>query len=268
MYKVLIIEDEDIIRNGLKYSFDWLSLDLIVVGDCRNGEEGLKGIAELHPDIVLLDINMPIKNGIDVLRESEGKYVFSTIIISGYNEFVYAQQAVKYGVTEYLLKPVDKEQLKKALEKAKEQVELRKKFEMIKRNIKNPENLNLIKKEIITDYGQTSKYVSSAIQYIKENYHKKISMNDLVEPLGMSITFLNKKFREETGYTFNEFLNRYRIQKSIEMMKEGKMKITAIAMSIGFSDYRYFNKVFKKYTAMLPSEFHEYFQKKNEIGNG
>ena len=264
MYKVLIIEDEDIIRNGLKYSIDWLSLGLVVVADCRNGQEGLEKIEELDPDIVILDINMPIKNGLEVLRESAGKHLFSTIIISGYDEFSYAQQAVKYGVTEYLLKPVDQEQLLEALEKAKKQIHLRKKYEIIKNNIKNPEDIHLLRKDFLLDDFQTSYYVSAIIKYIKENYQKKISMNDLVWPLEMSITFLNQKFKEETGYTFNEFLNRYRIEKSIEFIKEGKMKISAIALHVGFSDYRYFNKVFKRYTDMLPSDFQEYFRKKKQ----
>jgi len=262
MFKVLVIEDEDIIRNGLIYSVDWTSMGLVVVGDCRNGEEGLMKIAELKPDIVILDINMPIKNGLDVLRESAGKYVFSTIIISGYSEFSFAQQAMKFGVTEYLLKPVDHDQLIQALTRAKEQVQIRKKYDLIRSQLQKPEDLELLKTEFIMDDKETSPHVDAVIRYIKENYPEKISMNDLVWPTGMSITYLNQKFKEETGYTFNDFLNRYRIQKAIEMIKEGKLKISTIALEVGFGDYRYFNKVFKRYTNMLPSDFQEYFKKK------
>src|SRR5690554_826275 len=99
------------------------------------------------------------------------------------------------------------------------------------------------------------------LDFIQENYHKKISINDLVEVLDKSSTHLNQKFKEETSYTFNVFLNRYRIQKSIDLIKSGENKICNIAISVGFSSYRYFISVFKKYTACLPGDFQKYFNK-------
>lgn len=79
----------------------------------------------------------------------------------------------------------------------------------------------------------------------------------------MGTTYLNKKFKEATSYTFNDFLNRYRIQKAIERIKTGEDKITMIAIDVGFSNYRYFIDVFKKYTEFLPSDFTAYFGDKD-----
>src|SRR5690554_233603 len=97
--------------------------------------------------------------------------------------------------------------------------------------------------------------------FIQKKYHQKISIKDLVEVFDRSSTHLNQKFKIETSYTFNVFLNRYRIQKSIDLIKEGENKICNIATSVGFSSYRYYIRVFKKYTGCLPGDFQEYFNK-------
>jgi len=121
MYKVLVIEDESMIRKGLIYSFNWTEMDCVVVGEAENGEEGLAKIFELMPDIVIADINMPILNGIDMIERSIEKVNYSTIIVSGYNEFEYAKKALKFGVSEYLLKPLDHKEMVSAIKNAIEQ---------------------------------------------------------------------------------------------------------------------------------------------------
>lgn len=260
MYKILIVEDEEMIRKGLRYTFDWYKSDCVVVGEASNGIEGLEKIKELEPDIVLADITMPIMDGITMLEKSINDFVFSAIIISGYDEFEYAKRSIKIGVAEYLLKPVNPEQLVEALERAKEQVKQRKQFELIKNNTINIEDIQTIKIDIIQDDFKVSKHVSDMINYIKENYHKKISIKDLVETTGMSDTYLNQKFKDETSFTFNEFLNRYRIQEAINQMKTGEGKVYTIASDVGFNNYRYFISVFKKYTNCTPSDFLDYFR--------
>lgn len=255
MYKVLIIEDEEMIRKGLSYTYDWEEQDLIVVGEAVNGVEGLEKIEELNPDIVIVDVNMPIMTGIEMLEKSVNKYIFSAIILSGYAEFSLAKKAVHLDVAEYLLKPVDTEQLKIALEKAKEQVELRKQVKIIKEEYKDIDEFSCLKPNLIKDKKKTSKYVLKMIDYVNENYNEKISIQDLVEKLGASSTFLNNEFKKETTYTFNDYVNRYRINKAINLMKEGDEKIYNIASEVGFKDYRYFINVFKKYTNCTPTEF-------------
>lgn len=262
MYKVLIVEDEEMIRKGLHYTYDWLSANCVVVGEAKNGKEGLNKIDELEPDIVLVDINMPVMNGITMLEKSIDKYTYSAIIISGYDEFDYAKSAIKLGVSEYLLKPVEEKQLFEALERAKEQVKVRKQYELVKDKLEDIEDVEVLGIEFINSNFKGSKHVADMIKYVEENYMEKIGLKDMVDLTGMSDTYLNQKFKEETTYTFNEFVNRYRIQKSINIMKTGKGKIYTIASDVGFSNYRYFISVFKKYTKATPSEFLEYFRNK------
>lgn len=107
MLKVLLVEDENLIRRGLQYKMDWTEVNCVVVGEAATGQEGLTQIKALRPDIVITDIRMPDMDGLEMLREGRGVCPFHAIIISGYGEFDYAQQAIRLGVAEYLLKPVD-----------------------------------------------------------------------------------------------------------------------------------------------------------------
>lgn len=258
MYKVLLVEDEAMIRRGLQFSFDWMKSDCAVIGEAENGVDGIEKIRELKPDIVITDVGMPIKNGIEMLEETMDECGYSAIILSVYDEFHYAKQAMHLGVVEYLIKPLEHKQLAVALERAKEQCRIRKHFyESMNRTeeVMKTETLDL---QLVIPENIKSRRVNAMLKYIRENYKKKISIDDLVEPLQTSATYLNQKFKEETGFPFNEFLNRYRIQQAIELLKEGELKVYNVAAETGFKDYKYFINVFKKYTGTSPSKFKEY----------
>lgn len=254
MFKVLLVEDETMIRKGLAYSFDWLKSDCVVVGEAANGVEGAEKIRELHPDIVVTDVGMPIKNGIEMLEETLDECGYSAIILSVYDEFHYAKQAMHLGVVEYLIKPLEYDQLSDALEHAKEQCRQRYFYESAHKT-EDHMNQELIPPQLLIPEKIMSRRVRHMVCYIQENYQKKISINDLVEPLETSATYLNQLFKDEMGYPFNEFLNRFRIQQAISLLKEGNCKIYNVAAETGFKDYKYFVNVFKKYTGISPSKF-------------
>ena len=100
MYKVLIVEDEDIIRKGLLFMVNWQDADCVVVGEAADGLEGLEKIRDTSPDIVVVDINMPVKDGLSMLEDSIEEYGYDAIIVSGYSDFEYARKAIRLGVTE------------------------------------------------------------------------------------------------------------------------------------------------------------------------
>lgn len=265
MFKVLIVEDEEMLRKGLRYTFDWNAADCIVVGEAYNGQDGIDKIKNLDPDIVIVDINMPIMDGITMIKNTREEYIYSAIVLSGYDEFKFAKQAIHLGVMEYLLKPVDNDQLIDALEKAKSQVNLKKYYKLTEKNTVSISKLDVLQMdikqlELKRDGHKSSKCVTQMIDYVKENYNKKILIQDLVDELSLSSTYLNQKFKQETSYTFNDYVNRYRINMAINLMKTGEGKIYTIALDVGFKDYRYFINVFKKYADCLPSDFMEYFK--------
>jgi len=250
MYRILIIEDEELIRKGMRYATDFEQLGCVVVGEASNGEEGVEKIRELLPDILITDINMPLKTGIDMLKETS-EYGYSAIVISGYDEFEYAREAMKYGVSEYLLKPIDPDELKEALDRAKLQRDMRRRYNTVKQQ----ENA-LVHTSVLHDYSSIEdQVVEKMIAYIRKHYGHKIIMADLSQELNYSEALLNRRFKEYTSYTFNDYLNRYRIQKAIELMKENTHYLYDIAVLCGFSDYKYFSTVFRKYVDCSPNEF-------------
>lgn len=112
MYKVLIADDELIIRQGLRYILDWHGLGYEITGEAANGSDALQFIISQRPDLVLLDIRMPQMLGIDVVKHArEQGYQGKFIILSGFTDFEYTQAAIRYGVDYYLTKPIDEDEL-------------------------------------------------------------------------------------------------------------------------------------------------------------
>lgn len=106
MIKLMLVEDESSIRNGIRNSLPWENHDLTICGEAQNGAEALKLIPQLKPDILLLDIRMPVLDGIGVLEKLTTEQLdVKVIILSGYDDFSYVQQALRYGASDYLLKP-------------------------------------------------------------------------------------------------------------------------------------------------------------------
>lgn len=124
MLKVLIIDDEPYVREGLKYIIDWKENGFEICGEASNGDEGYERILELNPDIILLDIQMPGKQGLDILKDIKNQGINGKfIIVSGYSNFDYAKKAIKYGVKDYLLKPIDEDELLEIVLKLKKEIE-------------------------------------------------------------------------------------------------------------------------------------------------
>lgn len=118
MLKVLIADDEPRVAMLVKQLIHWQEQGLECVGLFQDGQSALDAIRQLHPDIVITDIRMPVLSGLELIEktlESEPQVRF--VVISGYRYFEYAQRAIKYGVQDYLLKPIDEEELNRVLGK-------------------------------------------------------------------------------------------------------------------------------------------------------
>lgn len=247
MLKVVLVEDEPMILKGLLYRMDWLSSGCVVAGTAEDGEEGCQLIKEITPDIVITDIRMPFKDGLEMLRETKSMYQYEAIILSGYGEFAYAQQAISLGVRDYLLKPIDLDELAASLKQLTKDIQDKK----VKKQ-------SMIIEELLSfnmDVEGTSTYAAEAVRFIKGSYDQKITLSMLSEEIGLSTVSINTKLKELTGYSFNEFLTRYRITKALDKLQHEHMLVYEVAETTGFKDYKYFSQVFKKYVGMSPKQF-------------
>lgn len=264
MFKVLIIDDEEIIREGLRVAVDWGSMDCTLVGEAEDGDDGFELVKTLKPDIIFTDIRMPGLNGLDmILKIKELKHECRIIILTGFRDFEYAQEAVRLGAFRLLLKPTKEDELISTIkEAAKELKKLKSEHEALK-------NLQKIAKE---RYGLSksdedhlpegdndttnSKYlVNKALATMKSNYNKDLSLKSVSDELYISTWHLCKVLKKETGSTFVDILNEIRIEEAKKFLDEPKYKVYEVANMVGFSDIPYFTKLFKKTTGFKPLEY-------------
>lgn len=256
IFKVLIVEDEDMIRKWLKFSFDWQALDCCVIADTYSSEEALKLIEMHQPHIIITDINMPVMNGLELISSAQTFAQFVPIVISGYEDFRYAQEAIHLGVLRYITKPIDNKVLAEALEFAKAKVLSLEKITMIETKThskvqKFMSDLNKIYKESIHD-----SLVKDILKYIDSNYQDKIMLKDISLKFNYSESTINSRMKSSINSTFIQYLNQYRIHKAIQLIANSSNKpLHEVAYEVGIWDLQHFNFLFKKYTGYSAKEF-------------
>ena len=246
MYNVVICEDEDIIRKGLIISFDFQSLNLRVVADFDNPKSCLEYVTDHPVDILITDIKMPLMSGLEMISNIEDRKKLEIIVLSGYSDFAYAKKAITFGVTEYLVKPLNYELLTMSLKKAIINLNDKRLLSNTKDQIKD---LSKVYKEIHAE----DELLKSIIAFIKEHYMHKVVLQDVANALYYSVSTIKNKLKEH-DLTFNTTLNQYRIHKSIQFIRLNELPIYKIAKMVGFSDYKYFCAKFKSYTGYSVTE--------------
>ncbi len=254
MLKIIIVEDEDFIRKGIMYTINWLSMDCVIVADAADGEEGLEKIIKYEPDIVITDIKMPKMDGMEMICKAQ-KYVrFYSLILTSYSEFDYAKKAIELRAYDYLLKPVDEGKIKRIINTLHNEIDTSRKEALLLENTRNNESYLDLNYYMQADYKENN-FVKTAIQKIADNYVEKISVESISEEIGVSASYLSRKFKEATNHTFLDLLNRYRVQQAVKLLCTEKYRVYEISDMTGFSDYKHFCAVFKKYTSMSPTGF-------------
>lgn len=248
MYKVVVVEDEKLVRKGIIHGTDWSGINCMVAGEAADGEEGILAARKYHPDVIITDVCMPKMDGIEMLKRlrEEGSDAI-VIFLTAYDEFRYAQQAVKLGAADYLLKPFEdgalEEAVSKILAKKKKKAEPEKEAELS------------LKK------GDKSKYIMDAIAYIEDNYaNSEISVKTAAANLGISEGHLSHLFRKETDFTFLSYLTQCRVRAAKKLLKGHQYKVYEVAEKVGYRDITYFSVIFKKSVGVSPSEYQDRYR--------
>lgn len=245
MMKVLVVEDEEMIRKGIVLAVDWAALDCVVVGEASNGEEGLEAAQRYAPTLIITDLKMPKMDGIEMLRRlrEAGNNAF-VIILTAYDSFAYAQSALRLGAVDFLLKPFHDGELEQAVQA------LRRRMEPAEGE-RTPAIPGLKK-------GDKSKYVLQAMSYIGEHYSDpNITVAEIAQSIGISEGHLSHTFKKETDYTLLNYLTRYRIHKAMELLRDCRVKVYEVAQQVGYKDITYFSATFKKVVGISPSEYQD-----------
>ncbi|BDG36625.1 response regulator transcription factor [Saccharococcus caldoxylosilyticus] len=229
--KVLVVDDEYLELEQLTYLVKrkYPYWEVYAAEDAAQA----KKLAAVHPfKLAFIDIHLPGQSGLDLVHTLKQLHPMMTfIIITAYQDFEYAKRAIQLEVLDYLVKPLIESELDSALQKFIQ---------------KHPEAL--VKSSIIQE----------AIEYIHANYGQKISLYDIAEAIHVNPAYLSKRFTEETGMHFKDYVIHYRIEKAKELLiKRQDWSVARIAEETGFASQHHFSNSFRKYVGMTPTQYKE-----------
>ncbi len=262
--KVIIADDEPKICQLIIKLIDWEELNMTLVATANNGVTTLELIKEKSPDIVITDIRMPGYDGLELIERSKRLNPdLQFIIISGYSQFEYAKTAISHGVKDYLLKPINKSELNESLLRVKKSILEKERFVKIEKEykdyIKKDIDINIKPAAILDDVNKNRVHIEQAKNYILLNYMNNITLEDIGLYIGFNPSYFSSIFKKETGISFVEYLSQVRIEKSKELLKEPDLKIQDISIMVGYSDVKYFSKLFSKHTGLSPKDYRKIF---------
>lgn len=248
--RVFLVDDEIMIREGFKRLFDWEAHDCEVVGEATDGMEALTRIDSLHPDIVIMDINIPIMNGLKVIQLSRIKHPdIAFVIVSGYDDFSYCREALRLQITDYILKPVNYEEFGTCIDNLKISL-----FEQRVSAASEPEK-------------QEERTITGITRYLQEHLADEMSLSVLAEEFHLNPQYISQLFKNEIGVNFLSYLTNIRMENAKKLLLSTSLSIAEVADRSGFGDYRVFTKVFKKSEGITPSQYRRDFLEETGTGS-
>ena len=241
MYKVVLVDDEALIVEGLRQVVDWSAPGCQVAAAACDAASGAQAIRRHRPDILFTDIKMPGEDGLTMLAGLKGEFPRMQIaVLTGYRDFEYAQRAIRLGVARFLLKPSKMDELEEALGYMTGVLD---RFP--------PEE----KPEEQTDTAANSFIVRQARAYIARHCAEKLSLQEVAEHCFISQWHLSKLLNRHSGQTFYDLLNAERMQRAKELLEDPALRISEVAERVGYADTAHFSRVFKKLEGISAGEW-------------
>ena len=238
MYRVVLIDDEPLITEGLRKIVSWEKYHCEVVGTAEDAASGAELIRSLQPHILFTDIRMPGDDGLTMLAGLRSEFPeMQVAVLTGYREFSYAQEAIRLGVTRFLLKPSRMDEIHEALEAMTARL-----------SSGNTE-------ETAESENAGSFLINQATAYMQKHYAEKLTLQDVADACYVSQWHLSKLMNRHTGKSFYDILNTLRIRAAKDLLKDPGLRISDIGEMVGYADTAHFAKVFKKLVGMSANEY-------------
>ena len=244
MFRVILIDDEPLIVEGLKKVIRWEEYQCTVVATAEDAEKGAELIRTLQPDILFTDIRMPGVDGLTMLAGLRSEFPdLQVTVLTGFRDFAYAQEAIRLGVARFLLKPSKMDEIREAL--ACMTARLEKKHTEQSAEQEEPEERE----------NAGSFLVNRALDYLEEHYAEKLTLQEVADACYVSQWHLSKLLNRYTKKNFYDLLNNRRIRAAKELLADPSLRIGDIGEMIGYADPAHFARVFRKIAGMSANEY-------------
>jgi YesN/AraC family two-component response regulator len=250
MIKVIVVDDEYIVRKGLIATVNWKKYNMEVVADASNGHKGWEVFLEHSPEVVITDIVMPEQNGIELARRIKQAVPNTKILLlSCHRDFEYAQEGIKLGASGYILKTAFQDD---------EFEEYLKQFsdEILKSEVKEQDS----NEPAALTYTIDEKWpdpIQKAVQLIAEDLSKSYSSVDVAYEVGLSRSHFSTLFSKSVGESFYIFTEKLKLNAASELLETTSLTLQEIGEKVGIHDGKYFSKWFKKCTGHTPSDYRQ-----------
>jgi two-component system response regulator YesN len=248
MYKLLIVDDEEHILEGMKNTLDWSALGIVRVETAQTYHRAVDLAVSMEPDIAIFDVCLQDYYGYDIINKlNELGLRTKYIMMSGYDQFEYARQAINCGAKSYLLKPVDRQELKSLIER----IIVEDLGGTIADGDMDAQNRDPV---LGVDYASLSKLINKILIIVKAEYGTNLKLKVVADMFRMNSAYLGQIFLRETHMKFSDYLREYRLLKAREMIQSTDEKIAYIAHKVGYGSINYFYTQFHEYFHFSPTD--------------
>lgn len=239
--KILIADDEEYVRYELKELLLEINIDLEIT-EVINGSEFLNMIGLQSYDAAFVDIKMPGLSGLEVIEKiAPDNLQTEWIILTGHSDFEYAKKSISLGVTEYLLKPVAKEELEQVLVKIEKNLAVKSGKLFIDVSIEGSDD--------------TIHLVRSAERIVRKRFSEKIGVAQIADELGVTPNYLSTLYKKFTHKTLTRHITDIRMTKALVLLKQSGISVKEATELLGYSSSRHFARLFREYYGISPSEY-------------
>ena len=239
-FKVIVADDEKLIAKNIARRIEESSEAFRVIARAGSGTEALGQAREMMPDVVFSDIKMPEMDGIELIAALRKEHPsVLCVIVSGYSDFEYMKAAIQNSAVDYLLKPVNPEELKHLLQRLEATLLAREQQVVPRRE------------------SDAAALAENVRVYLQENYDKPVDFSALADSLAVSAPYLSKLFHEQTGSSPSKYLTDIRMRQARKLLMDTNLTVKEIAVRVGFPDPFHFSRSFRNAVGISPVQFRE-----------
>ena len=244
MYKLVIIEDRNELRQSLRNFIAWDQMGFEVCADFGDGQQGLKYLLQNPVDVVLCDICMPVMDGIELARCVKDAGLQTMIVfLSAHKDFEYARSAMSLGIKDYIIKPAVYDDFAATFIPIKEYLD-KQRF-----SLSEQEN-----EEDITFSSFHEKIIFNANNFVKNNY-RNVTLESVAKHLNINPHYFSRLYKKITHENFSDYVTQIKMTEAARLLNDVRLRTHDISDMLGYSNANNFARAFKKYYNLSPSEY-------------